>query len=424
MVINLDIEEERSMGPLEGIRVLDLSNFLAASTAGRIMAEWGAEVIKIEPPQGDTYRNNGPYMGIPIYERGVEGNPSYDNENSNKKWVALNLKHEKGKEIFFKLLETADVLITNYRINALQKLGISYEDLKEKYPSLVYGMILGYGPKGPAKDKPGFDYTAFYCRSGLMADASPRGQDLLNTVAGLGDHFAATALVAGVNAALVRRGKTGKGDLVEASLFQAGCFALSSGFLSAYSGKPWPRTRFEPNNSTSNTYRCKDGEWFYLAGTAYDKQWDSIARNVLNRPDMAEDSRFVTRKNVEETKSMETQVKMMDEIFATKDYAEWAQIMTDNDVAFEKAQHFTELVEDPQALENEYIFYHTYANGKKAPFAHAPASIGSNQWPEFQPAKLTGADTLSVLAAEGYTEEELKAMLEAGVISEAVITVK
>ena len=163
------------MGPLEGIRVLDLSNFLAASTAGRIMAEWGADVIKIEPPQGDTYRNNGPYMGIPIYERGVVGNPSYDNENGNKRWVALNLKSEKGKEALFKLLDTADVLLTNYRPGALKKLGISYEDLKERYPGLVYGMILGYGPKGPAKDKPGFDYTAFYARSGLMADAAPRG---------------------------------------------------------------------------------------------------------------------------------------------------------------------------------------------------------------------------------------------------------
>ena len=180
------------MGPLEGIRVLDLSNFLAASTAGRIMAEWGADVIKIEPPQGDTYRNNGPYMGIPIYERGVVGNPSYDNENGNKRWVALNLKSEKGKEALFKLLDTADVVRTNHRPGALKKLGISYEDLKERYPGLVYGMILGYGPKGPAKDKPGFDYTAFYARSGLMADAAPRGQDLLNTVAGLGDHFAAT----------------------------------------------------------------------------------------------------------------------------------------------------------------------------------------------------------------------------------------
>lgn len=412
------------MGPLEEIRVLDLSNFLAASTAGRIMAEWGADVIKIEPPQGDTYRNNGPYMGIPIYERGVVGNPSYDNENGNKRWVALNLKSEKGKEALFKLLDTADVLLTNYRPGALKKLGISYEDLKERYPGLVYGMILGYGPKGPAKDKPGFDYTAFYARSGLMADAAPRGQDLLNTVAGLGDHFAATALVAGVNAALVKRGKTGKGDLVQASLFQAGCFALSSGFLSAYSGKAWPRTRFEPNNSTSNTYKCKDGDWFYLAGTAYDKQWADIATNVLERPDMADDPRFVTRKAVEDTGSMETQVKMMDEIFATKTYEEWAKIMTENDVAFEKAQHFTELVKDPQALENEYIFYHTYGNEKAAPFAHAPATIASNEWPEFAPAKLTGSDTKEVLKEVGYSEEELQAMLEAGDISEAVITVK
>ncbi|WP_251448776.1 CaiB/BaiF CoA transferase family protein [Vermiculatibacterium agrestimuris] len=412
------------MGPLEGIKVLDLSNFLAASTAGRIMAEWGADVIKIEPLSGDTYRNNGPYMNIPIYDRGQTGNPSYDNENGNKRWVALNLKSEKGMAVFRKLLATADVLITNYRPGALKKLGISYDDLKEEFPRLVFGSILGYGKKGPASGKPGFDYTAFYARSGLMADAAPRGGDLVNTVAGLGDHFAATALVAGINAALVRRSTTGKGDLVEASLFQAGCFALSSGFLSAYSGKPWPRTRFEPNNSTSNTYKCKDGEWFYLAATAYDKQWADVATKVLGRPDLATDPRFVTRKAVEEQGAMEEQVRIMDEIFATKTYAEWAKIMTEADIAFEKAQHFTELVEDPQALENEYIFYHAYPNGKKAPFAHAPAAIASCPWPEFQPAKLTGADTEAILKEMGYSDAEIKALMEDGDVAGPTITVK
>lgn len=412
------------MGPLEGIKVLDLSNFLAASTAGRIMAEWGAQVIKIEPPGGDTYRNNGPYMGIPIYGRGVEGNPSYDNENGNKRWLSVNLKSPGGLKILLRLLENSDVLITNYRANALKKLGISYDDLKERYPRLVYGMILGYGPKGPVKNKPGFDYTAFYARSGLMADAAPRGGDLVNTVAGLGDHFAATALIAGINAALLRRASTGKGDFVEASLFQAGCFALSSGFLSAYSGKAWPRTRFEPNNSTSNTYKCKDGEWFYLAGTAYDKQWADIATHVLGRPDLATDPRFVTRKAVEETGSMAEQVRIMDEIFATKTYEEWAKIMADNDVSFEKAQHFTELIEDEQALSNEYIFYHSYVNGKRAPFAHAPAKIQSCPWPEFKPAALTGTDTESILTELGCNREEIDALLEAGDVVGPTITVK
>lgn len=413
------------MGPLEGIKVLELSNFLAASTAGRIMAEWGADVIKVEPPNGDTYRNNGPYMNIPIYERGVVGNPNFDNENGNKRWLALDLKSPRGMEILFQLLEHTDVLITNYRPAALKKLGISYDDLKERFPGLVFGSILGYGKKGPDCDKPGFDYTAFYARSGLMADAAPRGGDLVNTVAGLGDHTAATALVAGINAALIHRAVTGKGDLVEASLFQAGCFTLSAGFLSAYSGKPWPRTRFEPNNSTSNTYKCKDGEWFYLAATAYDKQWATVAEKVLGRPDLATDPRFVTRKAVEDQGTMEEQVKIMDEIFATKTYAEWAKIMTDNDVAFEKAQHFTELVEDPQALENDYIFYYEYENGKKAPFAHAPATLPNSSWPEFRPAKLTGGDTEAILKEElGLSQSEIDALMADKVVVGPTITVK
>ena len=222
----------------------------------------------------------------------------------------------------------------------------------------------------------------------------------------------------------MKRHETGKGDLVEASLFQAGCFALSSGFLSAYSGKPWPRTRFEPNNSTSNTYKCKDGEWFYLAATAYDKQWATVAEKVLGRPDLATDPRFVTRKAVEEQGTMEEQVRIMDEIFATKTYAEWAEIMTQNDVAFEKAQHFTEVVQDPQALENEYIFYHDYPNGERMPFAHAPAKIDSCPWPEFQPAKLTGGDTEEILKEAGYSNDEIRTMMDAGDVAGPTITVK
>ena len=121
---------------------------------------------------------------------------------------------------------------------------------------------------------------------------------------------------------------------------------------------------------------------------------------------------------------MEEQVRIMDEIFATKTYAEWAKIMTEADIAFEKAQHFTELVEDPQALENEYIFYHEYPNGKKAPFAHAPAAIASCPWPEFRPAKLTGADTEAILKEMGYSEAEIKALMEDGDVAGPTITVK
>ena len=114
----------------------------------------------------------------------------------------------------------------------------------------------------------------------------------------------------------------------------------------------------------------------------------------------------------------------MDEIFATKTYAEWAQIMTDNDVAFEKAQHFTEVVEDPQALENDYIFYHEYSNGKRAPFAHAPATFPNSGWPEFRPAKLTGGDTEEILREMGYTPEEIVRLMEAGDVAGPTITVK
>ncbi|MGD9559725.1 MAG: CoA transferase, partial [Oscillospiraceae bacterium] len=149
------------MKPLEGIKVVELSTFVAGPSCARMLADWGAEVIKVESPQGDQFRTMGNNYRVPITD---VRNPIFDNENANKSFIVLNLKEEKGLEAMLKLLETADVFITNTRPKALRKLGLDYEQINDRCPRLVYGIVLGYGEEGPERDRPAFDYTTFYAR--------------------------------------------------------------------------------------------------------------------------------------------------------------------------------------------------------------------------------------------------------------------
>ena len=175
------------MGPLENIKVVELATYLAAPTCARVLADWGADVIKVEPLKGDIYRTMGPTQMCPITEK---ANPTFDNHNSGKKYVALNLRSAEGMEAFHRLLAQADVFVTNNRPDALEAMHLTYDDLKDKYPRLIFAHVLGYGEKGPDYNKPGFDYTAFFSRSGILAALAPARGPPSDLVTGMGGHAA------------------------------------------------------------------------------------------------------------------------------------------------------------------------------------------------------------------------------------------
>ena len=225
------------MKPLEGIKVVELTTYFAAPACGRMLADWGAEVIKVEGPKGDPYRTAYRGQRTPQFE---EGCPSFDLENSNKSFVCLDTKTEGGREAVLKLISQCDVFLTNNRLSALKKMGLTYEEVHALYPKVVYAEVLGYGAKGPLKDRPGYDYTAFFSRSGLMADLSSKGGNVMNTVAGFGDHVTAITLASGICAALLKAQRTGEGDRVSVALYQAAIFILSNGLLCAEYGREYP----------------------------------------------------------------------------------------------------------------------------------------------------------------------------------------
>ena len=399
--------------PLDGVRVIDLSTYLAAPSVGRLMAEWGAEVIKVETPHGDPYRHIGPTMGMPITEK---ANPNFDEQNAFKNFVALNLRTAEGMEILHKLLSTADVFLTNNRAKALEAMGLTWEKLHAQYPRLVFAQVFGYGERGPMKDIAGFDYTAFWARSGLLVDLAPAGGTPINPVPGVGDHCVSLALTAAIVSCLYRRDKTGEGDKVDASLLQLATWINKSSTNSCFYGRTLSRNHYQVNQANNTFYKCADGEWIYMSANDYKKLFKTVVVDVLDHPELLDDPRFNTfEAYLEHTPEL---VKLYEEIFATRPRAEWAERMKKADIAHELCMHVGDTINDPQVRENYYIVIHEYEDGTKSAVTPAPVHFGSMDYTQFKfkTSKALGADNDKYLTELGYTPEQIAQMREEGKI--------
>lgn len=396
------------MKPLEGIRVVELSTMLAGPMTARLLAEWGADIIKVESMNGDAWRKQAGTTMSPCTE---EANPNYDMQNLNKRFVSLNMRTKEGHDAMMKLLEKADVLVTNYRVQALEPMGLTYEHLKEKFPRLVHASVLGYGAEGPDKDRPGYDYTAFFARSGLMADLPPAGAGPLVPIGGVGDHSVAMALAGGIAAALYRREKTGVGDKVDVSLLQIGAFIGSTGILNGFNGRKLPRDRYDCGHAGSNTYQGSDGEWLYLAVIDYRRFPEFCA--LIGMPEIATDPKYSTPAAYYKNKAELTHI--FDGVFAQHPVAYWDKVLEEHDLPHEVLRHFKDVPDDPQVQANHYAYHYEYKDGTKTVFVNGPVHFGSVD-PAQIPCKISGPigrDTAEVLAELGYTKEQIDAMYEA-----------
>lgn len=391
---------------LEGVKVVELSSFVAAPSCAKLLADWGAEVIKIEPVQGDNLRFVGNVYNSPASD---EENPMFELENGNKKGVAINTRSEKGKEVLGRLLKDADIFITNVREKALERSGLSYGQLKDKYPSLIHAHILGYGECGPLKDKPGFDYTAYFARGAVSTSLMEKGTSPANTNAGFGDHYAGISLAAGILAALHRKTQTGKGDRVTVSLYHTAIFGMGLMITTAQYGNEMPLSRRTPNNPLATTYRCKDDRWIQLALLKYDAWFPKFCKEVINRPELAEDERFNTQAEV--VKHVETFVGIMEEEMIKKDLDEWAELLDRADVPYEKLQTCEDILEDEQAWANDYLFNKTYKSGNTGVLVNTPVKFSEAGIKEYESApRVVGEDTEKILMNLGYSKEEIEEM--------------
>ncbi|NLI94119.1 MAG: CoA transferase [Peptococcaceae bacterium] len=401
------------MKPLEGIKVVDLTSFLAAPTVQRVLGDWGADVIKVEPPIGDPARTQGSVFKMPYSD---EENPAFDIPNANKRFLCLNLKKEKGKEVLYKLLETADVIVTNYRTKALEKLGFSYEELSKRYPGLIFAQILGYGENGPEKDTAGFDATAYVCRGGILGSTNERGESPINSVNGFGDFQASMCLAAGICAALVAKSKTGKGDKVTVSLHHTALFMMSIAVVSSQFGNQYPKSRKEVVNPFNNTYKSKDGRWMVFCAPEYDRDYPKIMK-MLGREDLVDHEDYKNCDELNRRGKNREIIEIISKQMEQKNLDELLKLFKENDIACEKGYTPDEILLDEQAWANDCLRKIQYPTGNEWTLTTNPVRIKSlGERPEIKLSKPLGFHTEEILTQYGYGKDEIKLMKEDGVV--------
>jgi len=307
-------------GPLEHLKVVELGVWVAGPAAGGILADWGADVIKIEPPAGDPGRMFGRMLGSDL---GING--PFEMDNRSKRSIVLDLTTAAGRDTAFELLDGADVFVTNVRPGALQRLGLDYESVSARNARLVYGLITGYGESGPDADRAAYDVAAFWSRAGVAHLLTRPGDTPPFQRGGMGDHATGMTLAAAVCAALLARDRTGTGQLVTTSLYRQGAYTVSFD-LNTYllTGQPIAIGQRESmGNPCINNYAAGDGRRFWIVGLEGDRHWPPLCR-VVGRPEWLDDPRF-SGARARAVNAVQL-IAELDAIFATRSLDEWAEV--------------------------------------------------------------------------------------------------
>lgn len=406
------MKEKPKQGPLAGLRVVELGTHVAVPNVTRAMADCGADVIKVEGLKGEEWRILGKNYGIPYT---AEENALFTAQNANKRFLALDLKKEEGKGALLKLLENADVFISNVRLKSLVKMGLDYESLKEHFPKLIYCHFTGFGYEGPDAARPGFDMAAFWARSGAMVDWNNKGDFPIKPISGFGDAATANLMLSGVLMALLARGKTGKGTLVSTSLYGSALWYNASGVVQAQRcyGIPYPKSRYAPANPFSHIYGCKDGNWIIITVIDFDKKREALFR-ALGLEEYDGDPRFTSMKAVQE--NIREVVDILNAKFMERTRDEWAEAFEINDIVYEKLVHYSEIEDDPQAWENSYLEKVTFPSGTAVALSRFPLLFSEYELRPITPTGGVGCDTEAILTGAGYSQQQIDDMRQEGAI--------
>jgi crotonobetainyl-CoA:carnitine CoA-transferase CaiB-like acyl-CoA transferase len=399
---------------LAGLRVIEMGMWLAGPSAGGLLADWGAEVVKVEMPTGDPMRS----LYTALSGSKEARCPPFDLHNRGKRSIALDVNHPEGRLLAQRLIGSADVFLSNMRPQFLRRAGIDHETSLAANPGLVYALLTGYGTTGPDKDAPGFDMAAFSARSGLSHRATPPGGVPPTFPGGMGDNVAAITLSAGILAALVERARTGRGQLVSTSLLRTGMFCGSME-LSAFLGMGRvmaPPSRTEPQNPLMNSYCAGDGRWLWLIGAEAERHWAPIV-NALGAPELLADERF--RSPRERRRHAAALVAIFDGIFARHTRDEWAAIFAANDVWWAPVNSFEDLVRDPQALACGGFTDLPAADGEGSlqRSVTTPVDFGGAAATAHPAAPRLGGDTDAILQEAGLHPDEVARLREQRVIA-------
>ena len=329
---------------LDGVKVLDVASFIFGPACAATMADFGADVIKVEAPGiGDPYRYVHKSLPFPPNELDY----LFQQDNRSKRGVVVNLTVDGGRDVFMRLVEWADVIITNFPPRVLATLRIRYEDLLATNPKLIYAQVTGFGEAGAEMDKPGYDATAYWARTGLMDSVRAKGAEPALSLGGMGDHPSALALLSGVMLALYRRERTGKGGKVSSNLMANGAWAASAIIAGALAGAPALEQidRIAPPNALVNTYVTRDGRWILLAAVQQEKDFPRVMK-ALGREDLINDPRFVDRAS--RATHAAALAQAIDAAFKSRDFREIRAALDANLVIFGVMNTLAETVDDAQ----------------------------------------------------------------------------
>ena len=330
-----------------GVKVLDVSTFIAAPAAAAVLSDFGAEVIKVEPPgAGDSQRRLSSFPPNPR----AHGNYCWHHANRNKRGICVDLKSRGGAEVLERLVEWADVVITNFPHGTREKLHLGYDEVSAWNPRVIYADVTGYGDAGPDAALPGFDLTAYWSRSGLLASTRDAGAPPTVPIPGSGDYATAMGLYSAIVTALYHRERTGKGMSVGTSLLAAGVWATATfvgGVLAG--GQPYgPHDRTAPPNPLLNPYQSSDGRWFMLVGTP--QHWPALV-SAIGHPELLEDPRYADARGIVE--NAEALAALLDTEFRSRPFAHWKEVLDRARVTCGVIQTPQQVVEDPQLRAND-----------------------------------------------------------------------
>ncbi len=384
---------------LEGIKVIEVAQWVAAPGAGALLADWGADVVHVEHPvTGDSMRGLSNVGGLAV-------DWLFELDNRNKRSITLDISCKEGQFVLYKLLEKADVFITSLRPSELERYNLEYSALSRLNPRLIYASLTGYGNKGPDKERRGYDVSAFWARSGFMACIKEPDRPPLFSRGGMGDHTTSIALACGITTALYARERTGVGQEIDVSLYNTGVWVLSVDMSCALStGEYAPLRRRSETPAMTNVYQTKDNKWIYFVHLQQDPYWSGFCK-ALGLERIENDEKFNSM--VSRMMNNDELVAMVEESIAKRTLEEWKPILDQYQLIYSPAQDPTDVAKDEQAWANDFFAEVEHPTLGKIKLVANPIKLSKMPSSIRTTAPQSGQHTEEVLLENGYTWDDI-----------------
>jgi len=395
---------------MEGIKVVEMGVWVAGPSCAAILADWGADVIKIEPPTGDPFRG----LFASALGAAVPINPPFETDNRGKRSVCLDLTNDEARRIVHQIMEQADVFVSNMRPRVLEQFGVGYEEVRAYNPRIIYCQLSGYGADSPDRDRAAYDIGAFWSRAGVAASLTAAPYPIPQQRGGMGDHMTGMNAAGAISAALFHRERSGEGQRIAASLIRTGIYMMGWDYSleMRIGARTIPYDRFHAPNPIINSFQSKDGRWFWLLLLQGDRHWPDLLRAV-GREDIQHDPRWSNI--VARRENAASLVEELDKEFAKRTLDEWGSVLDEHNVWWAPVNTIGQALQDPVAQASG-AFRQVEGPDGPVPVVNTPADFYATPVGPRGIAPELGQHTEEVLLELGYDWDKIIALKESGAI--------